>query len=68
MRVGKRTTAGSKNGKKELTFKIKKASNLKGRLRINSHRPKDRRRLGKKKLEKAQRKNSIGFIKETTDH
>lgn len=25
MRVGKRTTAGSKNGKKELTFKIKKS-------------------------------------------
>lgn len=67
MRVGKRTTAGSKNGEKELTFKIKKASNLKGRLRINSHRPKDRRRLGKK-LEKAQRKNSKRFIKETTDH
>lgn len=51
MRVGKRTTAWSKNGKKELTFKIKKASNLKGRLRINSHRPKDRWRLGKKTWE-----------------
>lgn len=51
MRVGKRTTAGSKNGKKEPTFKIKKASNLKGRLKINSHRPQDRWRLGKKTWE-----------------